>query len=102
MGLGVARWLPGGSQVARRCQELDGGGLGWPGGCQEAARWPGGARSWKEGAWGHWGHQEANGGTLGWPGGCQGARGVQESKGGGLSGQEARPGGHGVKEWPRS
>ena len=47
-------------------------------------------------------HQESNGGVLGWPGGCQGARGVQESKGGGLSGQEARLGGHGVKEWPRS
>jgi len=46
-------------------------------------------------------HQESNGGVLGRPGGCQGARGVQESKGGGLSGQEARLGGHGVKEWQR-
>ena len=46
-------------------------------------------------------HQESNGGFLGWPGGCQGARDVQESKGGGQSGQEARPGGHGVKEWPK-
>ena len=31
-----------------------------------------------------------------------GVRGVQEPKGGGLSGQEARLGAHGVKEWPRS
>ena len=87
-GSGVARWLPDAAKIARGRQESDGGGLGWPGGCQELPRWPGGcqelprwpggARSRMEGVWGGQvaakvarGRQESDGGGLGWPGDCQ-------------------------------
>ena len=48
----MTRWLAGGFQVARGRKESDRGGLEWPGGWQELPRWPGGARSRIEGAWG--------------------------------------------------
>ena len=67
--------------MARGHQESDRGGLGWPGGCQELPRWPGGARSRMEGVWGGQvaarccqGGQGAPGVKLrglGWPGGSQ-------------------------------
>ena len=48
----VARWLPGAAKVARGHQESDRWGLEWPGSLQTLPRWPGGTRSWMEGAMG--------------------------------------------------
>ena len=127
MGPGVARWLAGGCKVARGRQESDGGGQGWPGGCQggqgwqelprwqggwqELPRWPRVARSRIKGTMGGQvaprrlaGGQGSPGVVL-WgpcvarwlPGGWQVPRGRQESDEGGLR----WPGGsQEVGRWP--
>ena len=97
----MARWLPGGFQVARGHQESDEGDLGWPGGSQELPRWPGVARSLMMGAWdgqvssrkfpggrGSPGVGLMGPGVARWlPGGCQVARRRQGSQGFAVKGQ---------------